>query len=79
MDRKELETQVLNMVAMSYKQDIKDISVSTSFKEDLGGASVQMVALVSEIENELDVLIQLQVAAACETIGELVDKVEEQM
>ena len=36
MDRKELETQVLNMVAMSYKQDIKDISVSTSFKEDLG-------------------------------------------
>mgnify|MGYP006913912622 CR=1 FL=1 len=23
MDRKELETQVLNMVAMSYKQDIK--------------------------------------------------------
>ena len=31
MDRKELETQVLNMVAMSYKQDIKDISVSTSF------------------------------------------------
>lgn len=50
MDRKELETQVLNMVAMSYKQDINDLSVSTSFKEDLGGASVQMVALVSEIE-----------------------------
>ena len=37
----------------------KDISVSTSFKEDLGGASVQMVALVSEIENELDVEIML--------------------
>ena len=55
MDRKELEAQVLNMVAMSYKQDINDLSVSTSFKEDLGGASVQMVALVSEIENELDV------------------------
>ena len=59
MDRKELETQVLNMVAMSYKQDINDLSVSTSFKEDLGGASVQMVALVSEIENELDVEIML--------------------
>ena len=68
MDRKELETQVLNMVAMSYKQDIKDISVSTSFKEDLGGASVQMVALVSEIENELDVEIMLSEASACATI-----------
>ena len=73
MDRKELETQVLNMVAMSYKQDIKDISVSTSFKEDLGGASVQMVALVSEIENELDVEIMLSEASACATIKDLTD------
>ena len=44
-----------------------------------GGASVLMVGLVSEIENELDVMIQLQDAAACETIGDLVDKVEEEM
>ena len=71
MDRKELETQVLNMVAMSYKQDINDLSVSTSFKEDLGGASVQMVALVSEIENELDVEIMLSEASACPTVKDL--------
>ena len=79
MDRKELETQVLNMVAMSYKQDIKDISVSTSFKEDLGGASVQMVALVSEIENELDASIMLPDAGACKNVGEFIDLVEEEM
>jgi len=40
-------------------------------------AIVLMVGLVSEIENELDVLVQLPVAAACKTIGELVDKTEE--
>ena len=45
----------------------------------LAGASIQMVGLVSEIENELDVLVQLKVAAACATIGDLVDKVEEQL
>ena len=50
MDRKELETQVLNMVAMSYKQDIKDISISTSFKEDLGGASVQWLPLCPRLK-----------------------------
>ena len=72
MDRKELETQVLNMVAMSYKQDIKDISVSTSFKEDLGGASVQM-------ENELDVEIMLSEASACATIKDLTDLIEKEM
>lgn len=79
MDRKELETQVLQMVAMSYKKDIKDLNTSTSFKEDLGGASVQMVALVSEIENELDVELMLSEASACATIGDLTDLIEKEL
>ena len=76
MERKEIEAQVLNMVAMSYKQDVGSISTATSFKEDLGGASVQMVALVSEIENELDVELMLSDASACATIADLVDLIE---
>ena len=79
MDRKELEQKVIELVATSYGQDAANLSVSTSFADDLAGASVQMVGLVSEIENELDVLIELQVAAACQTIGDLVDKVEEEL
>ena len=79
MDRKELETKIIELVAMSYNKDASELSVDTKIKEELGGASLLMVGLVSEIENELDVLIQLQVAAACAPIGELVDKVEEQM
>jgi acyl carrier protein len=38
-----------------------------------------MVGLVSLIENELDVLVPLPVAGACKTVGELTDKVEEQL
>jgi acyl carrier protein len=79
MDRKELEAQILEMVAMSYKKDAGDLSMETSFKDDLGGASVQMVALVSEIENELDAVLMLADASACKTIGELVDLVEEEL
>lgn len=60
-------------------QDINDLSVSTSFKEDLGGASVQMVALVSEIENELDVEIMLSEASACATVKDLTDLIEKEM
>ena len=77
--KKELEAKIIELVAMSYNKDASELSVDTKIKEELGGASLLMVGLVSEIENELDVLIQLQVAAACATIGELVDKVEEQM
>ncbi|MDD3402449.1 MAG: acyl carrier protein [Hespellia sp.] len=79
MERKELESQVIALVATSYGVDAGTLTVETSFADEIGGTSVQMVGLVSEIENELDVMVQLQDAAGCATIGDLVDKVEEEM
>lgn len=79
MNRQELIAQVLEMVAMSYKKDVNELSENTSFKEDLSGASVQMVALVSEIENELDVALMLADASACTTIGDLINLIEAEM
>lgn len=78
MDRKELEAKVIELVAAAYKKDAADLTVETTFKE-LAGASVQMVALVSEIENELEACIMLADASACGTIAELVDLVEEEL
>ena len=79
MDRAELEQKILELVAISYKKNAEDLSLETSFKNDLGGASVQMVALVAEIENETDACVTPQDAAACETIGDLVDLVENEL
>ena len=79
MDRKELEAKVIELVAMAYGKDEADITVDTDIKEDLGGTSVMKVGLVSEIENELDAMVPLQIASACKTVGDLVDKIEEEM
>ncbi|MBR4544385.1 MAG: acyl carrier protein [Oscillibacter sp.] len=79
MDRKELEQKILELVAVAYKKNVADLSLSTSFKNDLQGASVQMVALVAEIENETDASITLQDAAACQTIADLVNAVEAEL
>ncbi len=79
MSREEIVSRVLEMVAMSYKTEVETLSEETSFKEDLSGASIQMVALVSEIENELDVALMLADASACTTIGDLIDLIEEEM
>lgn len=79
MDRKELEAKVIELVAMAYGKDEADITVDTDIKEELGGTSVMMVGLVSEIENELDAMVPLQIASACRTVGDLVDKIEEEM
>ena len=72
MDRKELEVQIIDMIATIYNKDAETLSVETNMREELTGSSVLMVALVSEIENELDVMIQLADAAACTTIGDLI-------
>lgn len=79
MDRKELEEKVIELVAMAYGKNAEDLTVESSFKDDLKGASIQMVGLVSELENELDVMVSLKDASACATIGDLVDKVEEEL
>ena len=79
MERKELETQIIKMVAQCYNADEATLSVDSEFGKDISGTSVMMVGLVSEIENELDTMIQLSDAAACKTIGDLVDKVEEEL
>ena len=79
MDRKELEAKVIELVAMSYNKAEGEVTLETSFKDDLKGASVQMVALVAEIENELEASVTLQEASACTTVAELVDLVEEEL
>lgn len=79
MDRKELEAKIMELVSITYQRDVSELNMGTTFQDDLKGASVLMVGLVAEIENELDAMIPLQDAAACATIGELVDKVEEEL
>ena len=77
MDRKELEEKIIELVSVAYKTE--NVTLETSFKNDLKGASVQMVALVSEIENELDATIMLADASACSTVADLVDLVEDEL
>jgi len=79
MDRKELESKVIELIAAAYNKDAASITAETSFADDLKGASVQMVGLVSELENELDVMVALQDASACATVADLVDLVENEL
>jgi len=79
MDRIELESKIMEFVSSAYKKPVEKLSMDTNIKSDLGGTSLLMVGLVSLIENELDVLVPLPTAAACKTIGDLVNEVEKMM
>lgn len=76
MPREELEKKMIECVSTSFNKPEEELSMATNLKNDLGGTSLLMVALVSLIENELDVLLPLPTAAACNTVKELTDKVE---
>lgn len=77
MDRAELEKKVIEFVATSYKKDPSEITLDTTFGDELGGSSRQMVALVALIENELEALVPMREASASKTVRDLVDRVEE--
>jgi acyl carrier protein len=79
MDRKELESKILEYAAITYRKEPGSLSLDARFKEDLGGASILMVGLVSLIENELDVLVSLPEASQAKTVGDLVNIVESLM
>ena len=79
MDRKELEAIISKSVTKNYGKDEAELSMATNIKEELGGASVKMVGLTAAIEEETDAMVELQVASACETLGDLVDAVEAEL
>ena len=53
MDRQELEMKIIELASTIYDKEESEINVDSRIKEDLGGTSLNMVGLVSEIENEL--------------------------
>ena len=50
---------------------------STRFREDLGADSLDLVALIYEFEQELGVAIPDREAAALQTVGDAVRRLEE--
>ncbi len=79
MERAELEKILLNCVSVTYKKAVEELSMATDMNKELGGASIMKVGLASLIENELDVLVPLPTVAACATLKDLADKIEELM
>ncbi|MDY2789080.1 MAG: acyl carrier protein [Atopobium sp.] len=78
MATEETTKQVLALVATAYGKNVADITVDTTFDE-LGGGSMKMIALTSTLENELDVEVTIHEVMKMSTVGELVERVEEEL
>ena len=55
------------------------ITLNTDIREDLSNESMKMIVMISTIEDELDVTIEIQEASNLNTIGEFVNVVKERL
>jgi acyl carrier protein len=75
-DRDETFAKVAELIEPFNKKDIQ-LTQATSFAGDLEWDSLTVMDFVAAIEDEFDILITMNMQAEIETVGQLVDAVEE--
>lgn len=75
-DREETFAKVAELITPFNKKGVA-LSESTTFAGDLEWDSLTVMDFVAAIEDEFDILITMNMQAEIETVGQLVDAVEE--
>ncbi len=75
-DREETFGKVAQLIGPFNKKGVK-LAENTSFAGDLEWDSLIVLDFVASVEDEFDILITMNMQAEIETVGQLVDAVEE--
>jgi acyl carrier protein len=75
-DRDETFAKVAELIEPFNKKDIQ-LTEATSFAGDLEWDSLIVMDFVASVEDEFDILITMNMQAEIETVGQLVNAVEE--
>ena len=75
-DREETFAKVAQLIEPFNKKGV-ELADSTSFAGDLEWDSLIVLDFVATVEDEFDILITMNMQAEIETVGQLVDSVEE--
>ena len=75
-DREETFAKVAELIEPFNKKDIA-LTDGTTFAGDLEWDSLTVMDFVAAIEDEFDILITMNMQAEIETVGQLVDAVED--
>lgn len=75
----EIAQKVITCAAEGYEVDASTITLATDIREDLSNQSMKMIAMISSIEDELGVTIDIPDAGNMNTIGDFVQAVRDRM
>ena len=75
-DRAESYAKIRDLIEPFNKKGV-EVSEETRFQQDLEWDSLTVMDFVASVEDEFDILISMNRAAEIETVGQLVDAVEQ--
>ena len=74
--RDEIKEKVIQIVCDNLGVSKEQVTDSTSFTEDIGADSLDIVELVMELEEEFEITIPDDQAEKIKTVGEAIDYIE---
>jgi acyl carrier protein len=77
--RDEIKEKVIQIVCDNLGVNKEQVTDSTSFTEDIGADSLDIVELVMELEEEFEITIPDEEAEKIKTVGEAIDYIVEEL
>src|SRR5579859_5218985 len=74
-----VEERVIEIVCENLGVNKEQVTRSTSFQEDMGADSLDIVELVMELEEEFEITIPDDQAEKIKTVGEAIDYIEREL
>ena len=75
-DRQEIENTIRRLIEPFNKKGV-ELTDATTFAGDLEWDSLTVMDFVAAVEDEFEIIITMNMQAEIETVGQLVDSVEE--
>ncbi|MGI6216309.1 MAG: acyl carrier protein [Coriobacteriales bacterium] len=79
MDREEIYQKLVDLMVDQIAIDADDLDENTSLEDDLQVDSLDLLQIVTAIEDEFNITVDDDVFSTVKTLGEAVDYIKEQL
>ncbi|MET3616399.1 acyl carrier protein [Peptoniphilus olsenii] len=72
-----MKEEILKLIAEEFNMEVNDLDEGMSFQDDLNADSIELVELIMSIEEEYDIEVSEDDLSKFETVGDVIDYLED--
>lgn len=72
-----MRERIMELIAEQFNYNVEDLNPEMSFQDDLNADSIELVELIMSIEDEFDLELQDEELEKLQTIGDVIDYIED--